>query len=221
MQLRSDQLTLSKYEFGGYNGKRRAKLTWPLVLVSLTLSSAERYQYLEKSLCLHIESHYMKPPSNVRLSRSHCHQPLMVPVMQFCHVGIVMSEDTPSSSVERMKACLNFIEGSLRSNVPANTFMLIDTHSTRLGGMLQYGGDAGELIAPTQDALEKFCGRKTLDKMQQAAATARQFPVPGPGKWYNDSPQTRGGWRCLLLSTCSLAMQVPGSFDDIRRLVVK
>ncbi|KAF8426445.1 hypothetical protein L210DRAFT_791616, partial [Boletus edulis BED1] len=37
--------------------------------------------------------------------------------------------------------------------------------------------------------------------------------------WYDDSAFSRGGWRGLLLATCSPAMLVAQSFEDVRNLV--
>ena len=53
-----------QYGFIGYAGRRRAKLTWPLVLVNMTLSTSVE-SYLADSLKLDLKHTYLGAPQNV------------------------------------------------------------------------------------------------------------------------------------------------------------
>lgn len=120
-----------------------------------------------------------------------------------------------------MRNGIAFIRRSILSDVPANTFVLVDTHSdTNTGGLQWSGGATGPKHVLASEVLQKFCGGDFLSAMKAAANKARGMkrPLQQTG-WCDDSPSSRGGWRGLLLSTCSPAMRVPDSFRDIRGLV--
>lgn len=64
-----------------------------------------------------------------------------------------------------------------------------------------------------------FGGQALAAAMRQAAGTARNAPRPTDDPWYDDTVFSRGGWRVLLLATCSPLMQTSSSFEDVRGLV--
>ena len=54
-----------QFKFVGYPGRKRAKLTWPLVLVNITLAQAVE-TFIADSLKLDFNFHYIAAPRNVR-----------------------------------------------------------------------------------------------------------------------------------------------------------
>jgi len=56
-----------QYAFTGYGGRKRAKLTWPLVLVNFVLSTSVE-SFIADSLKLDFRNHYLPSPDNVRAS---------------------------------------------------------------------------------------------------------------------------------------------------------
>lgn len=114
-----------------------------------------------------------------------------------------------------------FLDLSIKSNVPANTFVVLDTHSDSLTGGLQYaGGTTASQSAIASDVLDNFAGPSFLLKLRETAERARApgFNTKSTG-CYDTSPAYRGGWRGLLLSTCGPAMRVRNGFDDLLNLV--
>lgn len=65
--LRTLHLTyLVQYGFTGYGGRRRSKLTWPLVFASVSLSSLQD-EYVQDALRLDLRNHFITMPENVRI----------------------------------------------------------------------------------------------------------------------------------------------------------
>lgn len=119
-----------------------------------------------------------------------------------------------------MRKAVEFIQRSTQSELPANVFVVLDTHSDVKSGGLQWGGGATRpKFSPASELVARFCGQEFLGAMKAGADRARSMKPPSGGEWYDDSAFSRGGWRALLLSTCSPAMRVEGSFADIRGLV--
>lgn len=115
-----------------------------------------------------------------------------------------------------MKKGLDFVNLSLRSDVPANVFFVVDTHSQAETGLLLT--EDGRFLLPSQ-CIEDYSGREFLQAMRSAAERARVAPKNERDVWYDDSVYSRGGFRGLFLVTCSPTMKVKESFEDLRRLV--
>lgn len=123
-----------------------------------------------------------------------------------------------------MKRGIKFLQLSVRSAVPANTFLVIDAHSEPITGELQWGlNDIGASLNDlTSKLVEKFCGKKLLRAMSETSFAAKEIVDESErAGWYDASAFSRGGWRGLLLSTCSPVIRVPKSFQDLRDLVEK
>jgi hypothetical protein len=135
-----------------------------------------------------------------------------------------MSTGGDSKAQASMGKGARFIERSNRSGVPANVFVVLDTHSDNKTGGLQWGGGTSKpKYSPVSQVVRRFCGEEFLAAMKAAATKARGTTPPSGAEteWYDDSVYSRGGWRALLLSTCSPAFRVERSFNDIRELVAK
>ncbi|KAI9568141.1 hypothetical protein HD554DRAFT_2172539 [Boletus coccyginus] len=189
------------YGFLGSGGRKRAKLTWPLVLVNVTLSTAVE-RFVQDSLKLEFKQQYLASPDNLLL------------------VDIDLKVNGQAAALKEMEPVCKFIDRSTQSTVPANTFFVVDTHSDTLTGGLQWaGGVTAPKMAPASELLSEFCGKPVLGAMMKAAEASRRFVPPENPGWYKDSPLYRGGWRGLLLATCGPAVRVPSGFKDLRGFV--
>lgn len=125
-----------------------------------------------------------------------------------------------NAALKKMNLASKFIEHSMASKVPANTFIVVDTHADTLTGSLQWaGGVTAVRTAAMSELLVEFCGKAFLAKVKESATAAREFQPPENPGWYKDSPFFRGGWRGLLLATCGPAVRIHAGFDDLKRLV--
>lgn len=121
-----------------------------------------------------------------------------------------------------MTKAVDFIHRSTQRNVPANVFVVMDTHSDTSTGFLQHaGGECSPVYGLPSDVVKRFLGQDLLGAMNNAANQALQAQPPQESEWYTTSQFSRGGWRGLLLATCSPTMQVEASFSDVRGLVVQ
>ncbi|KAI9459612.1 hypothetical protein HD554DRAFT_2176882 [Boletus coccyginus] len=195
---------LDSFPFGfiGYGGRRRSKLTWPLVFACVTLSSLPD-TYVPDALRLDLRNHFMTAPENL------------------CLVKVKLAGNGQKKAQVATTDGIAFIQRSILSDVPANTFVLVDTHSDAVTGELQWSrGSTGPKNCLPSELIRKFCGDGFLQQMKVAADKARGLPPhPPQAGWYDDSAFSRGGWRGLLLSTCAPTMRVPESFQNIRGLV--
>lgn len=144
--------------------------------------------------------------------------------MKLCSLAASMTPNGDNKATALMGKGAKFIARSIQSGVPANIFVVLDTHSDNKTGGLQWGGGQTKpRYSPASQVLNRFCGDEFLAAMKAAADQARHTrPPTGAGaRWYDSSVHSRGGWRALLLSTCSPALRVEGSFNDIRQLVEK
>ena len=122
----------------------------------------------------------------------------------------------------KMSSARQFVERSIRSHFPANSFIIIDTHADTHTGELQWGvGADGAYTAPASNLLDNFCGSRFLKTMQAASNEARAFTAPTDPGWYNNSPTFRGGWRGLFVASCAPAIRVANGFNELKRLVVE
>jgi hypothetical protein len=109
---------------------------------------------------------------------------------------------------------------SIQSNVPANCFVVIDTHADTHTGELQWaGGTTAVQTASARELLACFCGERFLELMKAASNAARAFVPPVNPGWYNGSPCFRGGWRGLFVASCAPVVRVERGFEDLRNLV--
>lgn len=119
-----------------------------------------------------------------------------------------------------MAKAVDFIKRSVESRVPSNTFIVLDTHSDDRNGFLLVGGSQRcPQHSLTSDVVDRFCGEALAGAMGRAAEEALQAEPPRGDDWYSDSAFFRGGWRGLLLATCSPVMRMDASFHNVRGLV--
>lgn len=60
------------------------------------------------------------------------------------------------------------------------------------------------------NVLTNFCRKAFLEATKKSTEAACAFLLPENPGWYKDSPFYCGGWRGLLLATCSPAVHIPG-----------
>ena len=211
-------LVFKQYGFTGYGSRKRSKLTWPLLLTSLSLSTLPD-RYMRDALQIDLKNHFMATLENV--SKSFLLTAIQLTHLQLEFVNVELSAGGDVSSLAKMGRGANFLRKSVRSKVPANCFILVDTHTNDRTGELYWGSDEkGVLESRTSELLQRFCGNSFMSAMKEASELAQGLKaLDGEKKWYDASPYSRGGWRGLLLSTCAASMRVPGSFRDIKALV--
>ena len=213
--------TLGQYGFIGYDGRKRAKLTWPLVLVNMALPSTFD-TIVGDSVKMELKHQYVVSPHNVRPT-SVCF--IIWGILgnaetQLHVVDIELQANGRAVGPKRMDEGCRLIERSIKSSLPANTIVVIDTHADTLTGGLQWaGGTASVRTAPVSDILREFCGTAFFERTKAAAETARKARAPDKQEWYTAAPFHRGGWRGLVLATCGPAMRQCDGFNDLKTLV--
>ena len=139
--------------------------------------------------------------------------------MQLCF----LSEETDLSWQVRKQdfteQATRFLGRSIASDVPANTFVVIDMHSDALTGALRWAAESNSGEKPTSAVVTKLLGSRVLENMRLSALIAQNSTPPTTNRWYDASVHSRGGWRGLLLAACGLVMRVDDSFEDVRSIV--
>ncbi|KAF8124456.1 hypothetical protein EV363DRAFT_1178020, partial [Boletus edulis] len=182
-----------QYGFAGYGGRKRAKLTWPMILLTFTEHQLPD-RYVQRGLELDLDMQYANARENVT-------------GMEKNGKGLTAG-------------AVSFMQHSINSRLPANTFVVIDMHSGATTGALQWAAGSRPKSGLTSEAVKVCVGEEYLDAMKKAADLALQSSQGTSSKgWYDDSVYFRGGWRGLLLATCAPIMRVKDSFEDARRLV--
>lgn len=139
---------------------------------------------------------------------------------QFCLVTASLRTGGEKRAEKGMKKCLDFIKRSVRSDVPANVFFVIDTHSQDGTGLiLTEDENRGARHSLPSECVRDYAGMQFLQAMHSAAELARNAPRNERDLWYDASAFSRGGFRGLFLVTCSPTMKVKRSFEDLRGLV--
>ena len=86
------------------------------------------------------------------------------------------------------KGC-RLIERSIKSSLPANTIVVIDTHTDMLTGGLQWaGGTASVCTTPVSNILHEFCSTAFFKYTKAAAETAQKAGAPNKQEWYTAAP---------------------------------
>lgn len=135
-------------------------------------------------------------------------------------VDVVMKSNGQRKAWKHTEAGARFIARSIQSGVPANCFIVVDTHADTLSGGLQWGGGTtSSKTAAASEVVGEFCGKKFLQEMQKASNAASNFAPPQTLGWYEGSPFLRGGWRGLFVASCAPAVRVRNGFLDLRRMV--
>ena len=139
--------------------------------------------------------------------------------MQLCFLSEETDDNWQLRKHDFTDQATKFLNRSIASDVPANTFIVVDMHSDALTGELRWAAGSRSGEKPTSGVVTKLLGSRVLESMQLAASIARNSTPPVPKKWYDVSVHSRGGWRGLLLAACGPVMRVDDSFEDVRGLV--
>ena len=219
---------LRQYGFRGYATRTHSKLTWPMVLVTASLRTAPA-QFIRDSLSLEFLERYAPAPQNVSYALL---RKAFVNLVQlsFTHLELTTNLSTAAMR-EQMRRVVEHIQLSINSGVPANCFVVLDTHSDTHSGQLQYaGGASAPVFSHAHSLLQNFCGNAFLPAMQAAAKSAvangrhprveKSTPASMPhNPWYNAAPSFRGGWRGLLMSSCGPAVTQEEGFANLMNLL--
>jgi hypothetical protein len=107
------------------------------------------------------------------------------------------------------KPVANFLEQSVANEIPANTFIVIDTHSDTYTGNLQHsGGQTHGGSAPLGDVLESFLGKDCMDSMARAKRKRAELLTRSTESHANLNVVNPGGKTFVFLLTCGPAVRV-------------
>jgi len=122
----------------------------------------------------------------------------------------------------KLEGGCNLIARSIQQKVPANVFIVVDTHSEEFTGMLQHsGGKTGAGLATLKEILREYLGPAFIDAMQRSSNAARSAPGKpiGDRTWYDHSASARGGWRGVFLMSCGPAVNAKYHFETLQGLI--
>ena len=109
--------------------------------------------------------------------------------MQLHVVDIQLQANRRAVGPKCMDKGCRLIERSIKSSLPANTIVVIDTHADMLTRGLQWaGGTASVHTTPVSNILCKFCGTTFFECTKAAAETARKAGAPNKQEWYTAAP---------------------------------
>ena len=119
-----------------------------------------------------------------------------------------------------MEPATTFVKQSIKLGFLANAFIVVDTHSDGLTGHLQAaGGSTSPRHCAITQLLDEFIGRDFLLDVKQASQFARADSSARGQVWYRKDPYWRGGWRCVVMSTCGPAIRVEAHLEKAQLLV--
>ncbi|KAH0833794.1 hypothetical protein J3R83DRAFT_10941 [Lanmaoa asiatica] len=213
---RSPQPTLNPAcGFLGYGERKHMRLNWPLVVVSLQLAG-ETDTFIRDAITLDVKHLGNDNVSVLAWNGSS----LLSCETQSRMVCALLKKSGQVVAQKEMIEGWKFIQDSIERGMPANTFVVVDTHAETDTGRLQYGGGKTQPdFARTSEVIDGYCGEVMLKTMEAANLSAQQHSASEASHWFNDSVYFRGGWRVLLLATCGQTFRVENGLIDVKRLV--
>ena len=102
-------------------------------------------------------------------------------------VHALLKASGESAAQGKMDELCNFVEQSTELDLPANVFVVLDTHAETDTGSLQYaGGRVNPAFAPASEVVRDYCGEVLIGTMHAANLSAQnQGPAKNP-KWFDD-----------------------------------
>jgi hypothetical protein len=135
-----------------------------------------------------------------------------------------MKKGAQNHERNKMSGGCDLIVRSIKEKLPANVFIIIDTHSEEHSGMLQHcGGNTpgAAKFATVREIIEGYLGKDFMSAMQNTSDAARNSSdkeVRG-NSWYDDRAYTRGGWRGVFLISCGPAVKPSFHYDTLITMV--
>ncbi|KAG1724057.1 uncharacterized protein EDB91DRAFT_1255428 [Suillus paluster] len=189
---------------------KKVKMTWPMVIVSLSLESLKD-NYLASTVRCEVEYHYRdKVIARTCLSKT-C----------TCMGGAHVSQS------RKLAEGVSFMKCNIEAGFPPNTFVIVDTHSDEYSGMLQHtGGHTGGTNTTITEIVTAYLGEEFLKGTANTSLAARSDKTvvttkTGQEPWCKLTPNARGGRRVLMLVSCGPAIRVHHHFESMVELVDK
>ncbi|KAG1721315.1 uncharacterized protein EDB91DRAFT_1256570 [Suillus paluster] len=194
------------YAVLGYWIRQKVKMTWPMVVVNLSLESMKD-DYLGLTVRCDIDNHYRDHKDNLSIESLH------------------MRRNAHGHESRKLVPSIEFVQRNTKAGFPPNTFVIIDTHSDEYSGMLQHtGGHSGGTNTTITEITAAYLGAELLQSMGDASRAARHHKTEittksGKKPWCDLSAKTRGGWRGLIMMSCGPAIRVHHHFKSVVQLV--
>ncbi|KAJ8581503.1 hypothetical protein M405DRAFT_847007 [Rhizopogon salebrosus TDB-379] len=194
------------YVFVGYSMRNQVKMLWPLCVINISLESMKD-KFIGETVRLDMESHYDAAKSRMLTA------------------SLLMRKAAQVAEVKKLSPATSFLDRSVDDGMPANTFVLLDTHSDELTGCLQHcGGLTNPAHTKVGELLTSYLGEKLMAGMSRCSKVAKQddaikFKLSGAQPWCEITTKSRGGHRGVFLVTCGPAIRQPYHFDEVQKLV--
>ncbi|KAM6491895.1 hypothetical protein JOM56_012533 [Amanita muscaria] len=184
------------YRVKGFGLRRGPKMTWPIFILGLQLSSVDTH--VIDSVMHGVGYQYHFDETNL---------------------------NTLGSSSKKLIDNVQFIKDKSMGGMPPNMVVVVDTHADSFSGYLQVGGgsnapkaiNVGEMICKfvTQEVLQSMCNASALACLEQTELCLASGRAP----WCDISMSTRGGWRGAIISSCRPSMLTTTHFFFVSKLV--
>jgi len=135
-----------------------------------------------------------------------------------------MKRSAHESESRKMEDGCCLMRKSIDAGLPANTFIVVDTHSEEFSGLLQHtGGNKGGTNTTLAEILKAYLGPKFYNVMQESSVAARSSVAKSSDdkSWSDSSAHGRGGWRGVFLLSCGPAVRAQFHFDSMRELITQ
>jgi hypothetical protein len=215
-----------RYAFIGFGRRKKVKMAWPMAIVNLNLESMKD-DYLATTVKVEVENHYRSFKGNVSATMfSHSSSLHEFTITRQLSVSTLhMRGAAHVSECRKLAPAVEFLTLNKKAGYPANTFIIVDTHSDEYSGMLQHtGGHGGGTSTTITEILMAYLGHEFLEAMTSSYAAARGdrtvlTTVNGRQPWCDLTARARGGWRGLFMVSCGPAIRVSHHFQEVKALV--
>jgi len=209
------------YVHHGFINRQSAKLCWPMCLIHIRL---ERLMdgYAADATNLEIAHRYSGFRDNVCGDINFEHTRQLMRKLQLFTTVLQMKKGAQTFERNKVDVGCALITRSIASKVPANVFIVVDTHSEEFSGMLQHtGGKTEGSYAGVDEILAEYLGEAFREAMQSSSDAARNSAPQevGSSAWYDRTAYTRGGWRGVFLLSCGPAVNVTHHFERLLKMV--
>lgn len=123
-------------------------------------------------------------------------------------------------AARRLRPTVDFLLQTIKSSCPANSIVVVESHSCLTTGAIAYGSDEGERrYATLPNIVSSFLGGDVVSAMADGGSFACQGSQPERPNFFLDAACVRGGWRGLILIADGPTVRVPQRKDEAVRLV--
>ncbi|KAG5651008.1 hypothetical protein H0H81_010244 [Sphagnurus paluster] len=192
------------YRMNRSGTKTYAKLGWPLLLVSIKLANLTS---VPLDFAEHLtRNEYALTPDQLKVYNAEL-------------------RGGGAGSQKMKEECRQFIQKSGVHGQPANTIVILDSHSDPYTGLLQTALTSEHYHNPAT-VLHGTLGPKLMNEMLKASRASRGWSedvktITGKQPWPDFTPTLRGGWRVMIVLACGSTMSVKDSWDNLCDLITR